>query len=378
VADPLTAASVAIGAALLGVQVLREAKDAKKETPATGGAPAQPAAFLPQTRPGAADQGGPQLLYALPPGMTPRDVADLYASQGRAHDAAPVINVYQGGGVMVPLGHGIGAPPDTTGTTPVQETTQPQGGGVPQDGTTPTDPATPGPGPVPTHQDVWGRTQPGEPSAAETSLKDAFGWIGSAALIETGTAKLVVDRASLAGPVGIGLGLGLMGTQALQTTGVFDHVVRPAGTAASEGMGPDASKALATALLPLTVPGGAVKALVTPGESVAGNVQTALSKSHVPDAWGATLQGAQDAAQGARSFAGDVWGGIASPSRLGSFLGGGLSLPTVAQAAPAPVAAAIQAAPVVASALTSGAQATGDKLAQGGQAVKGFFSQRWW
>lgn len=399
VADPLTATSVAIGAALLGVQVLREARDADKQAIA---APAQsaPPAFMPQTRPGDADQGGPQVVYALPPGMTPRDVANLYAAQGRPHDAAPVINIYQGGTTVVPLTpdtsgtrtEGTGETPNGQGdkpadTTPAQTTTTPASGGAPQGGAAATDPTNPGaapgagPGPAPvTHQDVWGRTREGPPSAAETSLKDALPWIGSAALIETGTARLVTAPASAAGPVGIGLGLGLMATQTLQQTGVFDNVVKPAGASASEAMGPTASRAVATALLPLTVPGGAVKALVTPGESVAGNVGTALSKSYLPEAVIRThtaAQGAaQNVAQAANAVKGDVWSGLSSVSRFGSTLGGKLDLPTVAQAVtPAPVSAvttaAAKAAPAVAQAVASNAQAAGAALAGGAKNAGG-------
>lgn len=430
----LAAIGAAIGAALLGFQLYRESKEAQqKEAGAAsaassralpGGETTSPAptvipVFLPQDRPGASDSGGPSTLYGLPPGMTPQDVADWYASRGRAHDAGPVINIYQGGngGASAPLGGGGDA-------LPVAPTPTPGGGGVPLDGTTPTPPATPTEptrtptDPGPTHEDILGRRQPGPPSAAETAAKAAVGYGGGLLFESIGTAKLAADaaagasRVGLAGPAAIGLGIGLQTTQILQDTGVFDNIVRPAGAAASDRLGERGSKVVATVALPLSLPGAAIKAAVTPGESVVGNLRTAVDKSALPEA-GAALQGAAGAARGVAAAAerklddlrGDIWGGVSSAARMGASLGGGAlnAAAKVGTAAPAVVASGVQAAgtqlaqaggravaagqAVVGGvgqkfndAGAAGKAAVGDighKFNQGAAAVGGLFSKRW-
>lgn len=338
----------------------------------TSPAPSVIPVFLPQARPGQTDAGGADTFYALPPGMTPQDVADWYASRGRVHEAGRTINIFQ---------TGTTATTDTpAGTSPVQET--PFGGGVPLDGTTPTTPARPPPSepasapldPEPTHQDIFGRTHPGPPGAAEVAAKAALGYGGGLLLESVGTAKIAADaaagaaRVGVAGPAAVGLGIGLQATQILQDTGVFDNIVKPAGAAASERLGPDKSKAVATAALPLSLPGAVIKAVVTPGESVVGNLRTAVDKSLLPEA-GAAIQSAAGSARGRLTAAqrkldalrGDVWEGVRSAARVGASLG------SSAVATTAAAGATIAAAP---AAITSRGRASADKLAQAGaQAV---------
>ncbi|MFA5861218.1 MAG: hypothetical protein WDA16_05935 [Candidatus Thermoplasmatota archaeon] len=419
----LAAIGAAIGAALLAFQLYREAKEAPKAEAAGASAPSSRAlpggettssvptvipVFMPQDRPGPVDSGGPSTVFALPPGMTPQDVADWYASRGQAHDAGPVINIYQGGSTVTPTPEADGpAQPTPTGT-----------GGVPLDGTTPTPPATPPPPdsapgprePEPTHEDILGRRQPGPPSDAEIAGKAAFGYGGGLILESLGTAKIAAGaaggaaRVGLAGPVAVGLGIGLQATQVLQDVGFFDNVVKPAGAAASERLGEGGSKAVATGALVLSVPGAVIKAAVTPGESVVGNVRTAVDKSYLPEA-GAAIQSGAAAARGALSAAerkldalrGDIWSGVSSAARVGGDLGGGViakvsATASAAQAVGGQLAQAGGRAVAAGQALAgdvgqkfndtgaAGKAAVGDigqKFNQGAAAVGGLFTKRW-
>lgn len=83
-------------------------------------------------------------------------------------------------------------------------------------------------------------------------------------------------------PAGLGTGVGLAATEALDESGAFDRV-EESGRSFSEAVGPTASKAVKTAATPLSVPGAVATGLVGRG-NVAENVGRAVSGTFIGDA----------------------------------------------------------------------------------------------
>jgi len=288
-------AGLAVGGGLLALKLLSDTEKGGSESPPAGSA--QPAAVPPQRR----TSLDPGTTGRLPLGMAPKDVVTRYARRGRAHDAGPYLNDAQN-----PPPDDL--PPRRSGRSndrPAsdgngRETPFPNalGSNVPQGAVLPDLPATPFSSATETHEDFFGKKQPGPPSELETMGKPVLAYAGGAVLESVGAAagNAAVARSGattvgqlraaggLAGPAVAGVGLGLQVTQVLQDVGFFDKVVKPAGKATGNLLGHDLSKAVATALLPLSVPGGIVHSLVTPGESIVGNIHRAATASFIPEA----------------------------------------------------------------------------------------------
>lgn len=430
--EALTVISAAVGAAVLAVKLLKDGKAGEK--PADGGATSRalPAndttrptsgAFLPQARPGPADQGGPQIVYQMSPGVTPADLVNLYAAMGTPHDAGAVITIYQGGATPAP--GTIDTPPPGVTDPP---TTTPDDAPGP---TTPTPPTTPDLPPTvtrepdappgskpPTHQDPFGRTQPGPPSDAEILAKGLGASVGGMVMEAIGTAKATAAQAAsgaktirglakaggAGGAVIAGAGLGLQIVQAMEHSGVFQDHVKPSGAAFSQRHGETVSKTVATLALPLTVPGAIAKALVTPGESVVGNLYTAAEKSAIPEAVAGARGVLVAADRKLDALRGDIWGGISRAQEVGASLGNTARSAAgdaghkinqsadaarkvaeeagrkTAQAAAAAKAAAEDAARKAAQAAQAAKSVAGDvghKFNQGAATLTGFVSRRW-
>jgi len=319
--EGLILAALAVGGGLLALKLLSD-----KETPPPPPAPIIVMPAAPQERPGPADSGESFVVRTMPPEMTTRDVATWYARKGRAHDASAFLtHARKGGpsfhGEMEPEGRTRRRSRRNTEETPVSSTTV--SSGVPKDGSVPTQPAKPAPQGTPqTHEDIFGRVQPGPPSDLETMAKPVFTIGGGAVMEAVGiTQGLAVQAASgaktvgqlraaggLAGPAAAGVGLGLQVTQTLKDVGFFENVVKPAGIATGQALGPDLSKAVATLALPLSVPGAVIHSLVSPGESIVGNINRAATASFIPE----TVKAGDDALKAAGNAIGQFGSAVGS------------------------------------------------------------------